>query len=48
MNKERTGKCLQVELLEHVDDVSFRELFGRIRVVFIYKIRSVLSYCLNE
>jgi hypothetical protein len=26
--------------LEHVEDISFRELFGRIRVVF-YKIRSV-------
>jgi hypothetical protein len=29
--------------LEHVDDISFRELFGRIRVHF-YKIRSVPSY----
>ena len=28
--------------LEHVDDISFRELFDRIRVVF-YKIRSVPS-----
>jgi hypothetical protein len=28
--------------LEHVDDISFRELFGRIRV-FFYKIRSVHS-----
>ena len=27
---------------EHVDDISFRELFGRIRVVF-FKIRSVPS-----
>jgi hypothetical protein len=28
--------------LEHVEDISFRELFGRIRVVF-YKIRFVSS-----
>jgi hypothetical protein len=28
--------------LEHVDDISFRDLFGRIRVVF-YKILSVPS-----
>jgi hypothetical protein len=28
--------------LEHVDDISFKELFGRIRVAF-YKIRSVPS-----
>ena len=28
---------------EHVDDISFRELFGRIRVGFFFKIRSVPS-----
>ena len=29
--------------LEHVDDVSFRELFGRMGVSFFYKIRFVPS-----
>jgi hypothetical protein len=29
--------------LEHVADISFRELFGRIRVGFFYKIRFVPS-----
>ena len=29
--------------LEHVDDIRFRKPFGRIRVVFFYKIRSVPS-----
>jgi hypothetical protein len=29
--------------LEHVDDVSFRELFGGMGVVFFYKIRFVPS-----
>jgi hypothetical protein len=26
---------LSIKKLEHVDDISFRELFGRIRVVFV-------------
>ena len=34
------SKYVVNQKLEHVEDISFRELFGRIRVVF-YKIRSV-------
>jgi hypothetical protein len=33
------SKYIVNQKLEHVDDISFRELFGRIRVVF-YKLRS--------
>ena len=34
------NKYVVNQKLDHVDDISFRELFGRIRVVFFYKIRS--------
>jgi hypothetical protein len=36
------NKYVVNQKLEHVEDISFREHFGRIRVVF-YKIRSVSS-----
>ena len=36
------SKYVVNQKLEHVEDISFRELFGRIRVVF-YKIRFVSS-----
>ena len=36
------SKYVVNQKLEHVD-ISFRELFGRTRVVFFYKIRSVPS-----
>jgi hypothetical protein len=36
------SKYVVNQKLEHVEDIGFRELFGRIRVVF-YKIRSVSS-----
>jgi hypothetical protein len=34
------NKYVVNQKLEHVDDISFRKLFGRIRVGFFYKIRS--------
>ena len=37
------SKYVVNQKLEHVEDISFRELFDGIRVVF-YKIRSVSSY----
>ena len=37
------NKYVVNQKLEHVEDISFRKLFGRIRVVF-YKIRFVSSY----
>jgi hypothetical protein len=37
----KENKYVVNQNLEHVDDISFRELFGRIRVMF-YKIRSSL------
>jgi hypothetical protein len=37
------NKYVVNQKLEHVEDISFREFFGRIRVVF-YKIRFVSSY----
>ena len=36
------SKYCAIQRLEHVDDFSFREVFGRIRVAF-YKIRSAPS-----
>jgi hypothetical protein len=39
----RHSKCVFNETLGHVDDFSFRERFGRIRVV-IYKVKYVPSY----
>ena len=38
----KNNKYVVNQKLEHVDDISFRELFGRIRVVF-YNILSVPS-----
>jgi hypothetical protein len=38
----KDNKYVGNQKLEDVDDISFRELFGRIRVVF-YKIRAVSS-----
>jgi hypothetical protein len=38
------SSCNSIKTIDlHVDDISFRELFGRIRVFFFYKIRSVPS-----
>jgi hypothetical protein len=39
---QRKKKYVVNHKLEHVDDIRFREPFGKIRVVFIYKIRSAL------
>jgi len=46
MKKSSTKHSTYVvnQKLEHAEDISFRKLFGRIRVVF-YKIRTVSSYC---
>ena len=38
----KDSKYVVNQKFEHVDDISFRELFGRIRVVFC-KVRSVAS-----
>jgi len=36
-NTKKDNKYVVNETREHVDDISFRELFGRIRVVFFTK-----------
>jgi len=38
----KENKYVVNQTLEHVDDISFREIFGRIRV-FSYKVKSVPS-----
>ena len=35
------NKYVVNQKLEHIDDISFRELFGRIRVFYFYKIMSL-------
>jgi hypothetical protein len=37
----KDNKYVVNQKLEHIDDISFRELFGRIRVFYFYKIMSL-------
>jgi hypothetical protein len=37
----KDNKYVVNQKLEHIDDISFRELFGRIRVLYFYKIMSL-------